>query len=213
MKSNLLKIKTMKKFILTLAAVLVMGTLGMNAQEEQKNDQQKNKKQRPTEEEMLQMQGNRVANELMLDDITTSKFIPLYKNYLKELKECYKINRQDKKNVQQDKARRREMTDADVEKMITDYFNNSRKILDIKENYFKKFREFLSAKQIQKMYMSSMMMCGGRFMLGIGQGKIRQNSNCGWKNNDKYKMKKGRGPRVFNPKASMHQNPPMTADA
>ena len=176
MKSNLLKIKTMKKFILTLAAVLVMGTLGMNAQEEQKNDQPKNQKQRPTEEEMLRMQGNRVANELMLDDITTSKFIPLYKNYLKELKGCYKINREDKKNVQQDKARRREMTDADVEKMITDYFNNSRKILDIKENYFKKFREFLSAKQIQKMYMSSMMMGGGRFMLGLGQGKIRQNS-------------------------------------
>lgn len=213
MKSNLLKIKTMKKFILTLAAVLVMGTLGMHAQEEQKNDQQKNQKQRPTEEEMLRMQGNRVANELMLDDITTSKFIPLYKNYLKELKECYKINREDKKNVQQDKARRREMTDADVEKMITDYFNNSRKVLDIKENYFKKFREFLSAKQIQKMYMSSMMMGGGRFMLEPGQGKIGQKNIRGWKNNGKYKMKRGHGPRELNPNASMRHNPPMTAGA
>jgi hypothetical protein len=43
-------------------------------------------------------------------------------------------------------------TDAEVEKMIKKRFAQSRKMLDIREKYYDKFRKFLSPKQIQKVY-------------------------------------------------------------
>ena len=43
-------------------------------------------------------------------------------------------------------------TDAEVEQAIKARFAQSRKILDIREEYYNEFRKFLSPKQIQKMY-------------------------------------------------------------
>ena len=195
-----------------LATVLVMGTLTMNAQEEQKKDNRQNgQKQRPTEEQMQQMQCNRVANELLLDNVTTAKFIPLYKNYLKELKECRQANQPEKKELKEGQTPKEELTDTEVEKRITGYFSQSRKMLDIKESYYKKFREFLSPKQIQKMYFSSMM-ADRPYMNHFGQRQFGQDGRQGWNNNPFPKMKKGRRSQQFNPKAVTRQGPQLPAN-
>ena len=52
------------------------------------NTDNKEKKQRPTPEQMVQMQTNQMVKILMLDDATATKFTPVYEKYLKELREC-----------------------------------------------------------------------------------------------------------------------------
>ena len=54
----------------------------------------KEKKQRPTPEQMMQMQTNQMVKALMLDDATAAKFTPIYEKYLKELRDCRMMNRE-----------------------------------------------------------------------------------------------------------------------
>ncbi len=57
------------------------------------NRDNKEKKQRPTQEQMMQMQTNQIVKTLMLDDATAAKFTPVYEKYLKEqLRECRMMN-------------------------------------------------------------------------------------------------------------------------
>ena len=71
------------KFIYVILAVLLMGSqMTLSAQ----NTDNKQKKQRPTPEQMVQMQTKQIVNTLMLDDATAAKFTPVYEKYLKELK-------------------------------------------------------------------------------------------------------------------------------
>ena len=47
---------------------------------------------------------------------------------------------------------RKQLTDADIEKRILDGFTRSKKILEIRERYYKEFRSFLTPRQIEKIY-------------------------------------------------------------
>ena len=78
------------KFIYVILAALLMGSqMSLSAQ----NKDNKERKQRPTPEQMTQMQTNQMIKALMLDDATAAKFTPVYEKYLKELRECRMINR------------------------------------------------------------------------------------------------------------------------
>ena len=44
------------------------------------------------------------------------------------------------------------MTDAEAEKAIKDQFDHSQKVLSLRQEYYKKYSKFLSAKQIQRVY-------------------------------------------------------------
>ena len=77
------------KFIYVVLAALLLGSqMTLSAQ----NRDNKEKKQRPTQEQMMQMQTNQIVKTLMLDDATAAKFTPVYKKYLKELRECRMMN-------------------------------------------------------------------------------------------------------------------------
>ena len=76
----------MKFIYVILAALLVGSQMSLSAQN-------KEKKQRPTQEQMVQMQTNQMVKTLMLDDATAAKFTPVYEKYLKELRECRMMNR------------------------------------------------------------------------------------------------------------------------
>ena len=71
----------MKFFYVILAALLVGSPMTLSAQDKDGN---KEKKQRPTQEQMMQMQTNQMVKALMLDDATAAKFTPVYEQYLKE---------------------------------------------------------------------------------------------------------------------------------
>ena len=77
------------KFIYVILAALLMGSqMSLSAQ----NKDNKERKQRPTPEQMTQMQTNQMIRTLMLDDATAAKFTPVYGEYLKELRECRMMN-------------------------------------------------------------------------------------------------------------------------
>ena len=146
------------KFIYVVLAVLFMGSqMTLSAQEKDN----KEKKQRPTPEQMMQMQTNQMVKVLMLYDATAAKFTPIYEKYLKELRDCRMMNREPrvkKETAQGTEAKtakgtpRPVMTDAEIAKMLKGQFAQSRKMLDIREKYYNEFSKILSQKQIMKIY-------------------------------------------------------------
>ena len=78
------------KFIYVLLGALLLGSqMSLSAQ----NNDNREKKQRPTQEQMVQMQTNQMVKTLMLDDATAAKFTPVYEKYLNELRGCRMMNR------------------------------------------------------------------------------------------------------------------------
>lgn len=139
------------KFIYVFLTCLMIGSqLGLSAQ----NPMNKDKKKRHTPEQVMEHQTNQMVKMLMLDDATTAKFIPVYQNYLKELRECRMMNRA-KQRVEGTGVKPEPkplLTDAEVEQQIKGRFAQSRRILDVREKYYNEFRKILSPKQIMKIY-------------------------------------------------------------
>ena len=142
------------KFIYVIMAVLLMGSqMTLSAQ----NTDNKQKKQRPTPEQMVQMQTKQIVKTLMLDDATAAKFTPVYEKYLKELRECrmmtHKARTEKTKGQGTDaKKERPSMTDDEIATMLRNQFTQSRKMLDVREKYYNEFSKILSQKQILKIY-------------------------------------------------------------
>ena len=149
------------KFIYVIMAVLLMGSqMTLSAQ----NTDNKQKKQRPTPEQMVQMQTKQIVKTLMLDDATAAKFTPVYEKYLKELRECRMMThkaRTEKTKAQGTdanvKKERPSMTDDEIATMLRNQFTQSRKMLDVREKYYNEFSKILSQKQILKIYQQEKM--------------------------------------------------------
>ena len=147
------------KFIYVIMAVLLMGSqMTLSAQ----NTDNKQKKQRPTQQQMMQMQVDQMVKTLMLDDATAAKFTPVYEKYLKELRECRMMNhkpRTEKANATDANAKKERpaMTDDEIATMLRNQFTQSRKMLDVREKYYNEFSKILSQKQILKIYQQEKM--------------------------------------------------------
>ena len=63
-----------------------------------------------------------------------------------------------------------EMTDAEIEKAIQDRFDARQKALDVQKKYFKKFKEVLNAKQLQKVFQQPCM--DGKMKPGMRNHKM-----------------------------------------
>lgn len=111
-----------------------------------------------TPEQFMERQTHQMVKTLMLDDAATAKFVPVYQNYLKELRECRMMNRKQtpaRQKVEKPGVKPESkplLTDAEVEQQIKGRFAQSRKILDVREKYYNEFRKILSSKQIMKIY-------------------------------------------------------------
>lgn len=132
----------MKKIILVMLAALVMGS-GMSAQAQ---DDKKEKKQKKDRTEMLQKRASRLASELKLDDETTAWFTPLYVEYQDTLQA---INRpkMPKKDGEK-KSKKTELSDLEAYQLVEDVFAKSEKRVALQREYYKKFKEKLTAKQL-----------------------------------------------------------------
>ncbi len=154
------------KYFLMLMVACFMGTQVMNAQENQAPG--KKERKRLTAEQMCEMQCNKIVNELGLDDKTAVKFTDVYKKYMKELNDLRKKDMPKKEDMKKDAPRGpKQLTDAEVDKMMRDRFAQSRKMLDIREKYYDEFRKFLSPKQVQKVYNQGM----------VNRGKFKKEMN------------------------------------
>lgn len=138
------------KYFWMLLVACFLGTQVMNAQD---NKSGKREHKRMTMEQMSEMQANKIANQLGLDDAKTAKFKEVYKKYMKELNELRKKDMPQKQDMKKGEPQApKQMTDAEVDKMMRERFAESRKMLDIREKYYDEFRKFLSPKQVQKVY-------------------------------------------------------------
>ena len=67
------------------------------------------------------------------------------------------------------------MTDAEIEKAIQDRFDARQKALDVQKKYFKKFKEVLNAKQLEKVFQQPCI--GGRIKPGMHGHNMMKHSD------------------------------------
>lgn len=138
---------TYKMKYLLVACLMVMASTCMAMTPlQQPNDGNKPgdaQHKRPNMEHLTKMQASRISQSLGLDNKTSQKFIETFCQCRKEMG-ATRHHRHGKK--------RAEMTDAEVDKAIKADFAQGRKILDIREKYYKAYSKFLTPKQIQRVY-------------------------------------------------------------
>lgn len=139
------------KYFLMLIVACVMGTQMMNAQDDKGSG--KPERKRMTMDQVATMQANKIVDQLGLDDAKAAKFTEVYKKYMKELNDLRQKSMPGKPDMKKgERQAPKQMTDAEVDKMMRERFAQGRKMLDIREKYYDEFRKFLTPKQVQKVY-------------------------------------------------------------
>ena len=126
--------KMLSMMVLTIAMLAV--SMSLSAQDNP------NKKQRMSREQLAEAQAKHIAHDMALDDATTQKLVKTYCDYQKDV---WAIG--PKRN-----DRKADMTDAEVEQAIKARMERSQKILDLREKYYKEYSKFLTPKQILRVY-------------------------------------------------------------
>ena len=128
----------MKKILGILMMVVAMMTVSTSV-----FAQAPNQKQRLSREQLAEKQAQYIAHDLGLDDKTSSKFIDTYTQFQKEVWALGPRPHHKKGEVK---------TDAQTEQEIKQRFEMSEKILNIRQKYYKKYSQFLTQQQIQRVY-------------------------------------------------------------
>ena len=128
----------MKKILGILMMVVAMMTVSTSV-----CAQAPNQKQRLSREQLAEKQAQYIAHDLGLDDKTSSKFIGTYTEYQKEIWALGPRPHHKKGEMK---------SDAQTEQEIKQRFEMSEKILNIRQKYYKKYSQFLSQQQIQRVY-------------------------------------------------------------
>lgn len=112
------------------------------------------KGEKPSAEQMAERKANKMAEQLLLDDKTSAKFVPLYQQYLTELQALKPAKKQPAEKPEAGKAPKvkKNKTEQEIADKIKANFERQHKTLDIKEKYYKEFSKVLNQKQISKMY-------------------------------------------------------------
>jgi len=135
----------MKKMIF-LIAMAITATMPMMAQQQQNvQKKQKETRQRLSPEQMQQMRIKHLINDLALDDATAAKFTEIYKDYSKEMGNI-------RKSYHAKGDKKKELTDAEIDAQTKTRFQQSRKIIDVREKYYERFRKVLTARQTKKIF-------------------------------------------------------------
>ena len=109
----------------------------------QAQTQQSNNQQRLSREELAEKQARHIAHELALDDATTQKYVATFCAYQKEV---WALGPRVKRHSA-DTA-----TEAEAEQANKARMEQSQKILDLREKYYKEYSKFLTQKQIERAY-------------------------------------------------------------
>lgn len=143
-----------RNFLIGLGMALFCGQVVVYAQDNRQRPQ------RMSKEEMQEMQMKRVVKDLKLDEATAAKFTPLYQEYQAALKalqperpEGFTTQKDgENKDVSKKEGRkeRPQLTDEQIDKMIAKRFEQEKKLSELRETYYKKFRTVLSAEQASK---------------------------------------------------------------
>lgn len=127
----------MKKLLFILFVLFTSSPVSNFAQERGTDNNNNTQKWIRIDELKLQF----VLKKLALPSNTQEKLTPLYKEYQSELRAVYS-----------QRKKLREQNKANPEKQVDTDFSFESKILDIKQNYKKKFQIILSPEQLNEMY-------------------------------------------------------------
>ncbi len=103
---------------------------------------QKNSRQRMTREQLAETQATYIAKEMRMDDATAGRFIETFCRFQKDI---WALGSRPKREAS---AR----TDAETEEALKERFAHSQKILDLRKKYYVEYSEFLTQKQIERVY-------------------------------------------------------------
>ncbi len=132
----------MKKVI--LASLCLLMTLGLSAQDNQTKRGDRQGKMDPAK--IVERQSEHLAKELALDAATTTEFKKMYIEYNQELR---------KTRDSQDfpgKLDTSTLSDSQIDDMAEKFFDSMEDAIEVREEYYKKFRTILSPQQVIKMY-------------------------------------------------------------
>ena len=122
---------------MVIAIAMLLSSTAVQAQTEQ------SKKQRISREELAEKQARHIAHELALDDATTQKYVATYCAYQKEVWALGPhVKRHSAANA----------TEAEAEQANKARMEQSQKILDLREKYYKEYSKFLTQRQIERAY-------------------------------------------------------------
>ena len=94
----------------------------------------------------IEQQVRQYTAAFSLNEAQAQQFSALYKEYSKKLRAIHD------RYYQPRPAEGTSLTDEQVEQRILDNFAQSRAIIDVREQYYKKFRKILTAKQINRIF-------------------------------------------------------------
>ena len=121
--------------MMVIAIAMLFTSINMSAQS--------NNQQRLSREELAEKQARHIAHELALDDATTQKYVATYKAYQQEV---WALGPRVKRH-QADTA-----TEAEAEQANKARMEQSQKILELREKYYKEYSKFLTQRQIERAY-------------------------------------------------------------
>ncbi len=93
-----------------------------------------------TREELAEKQARYIAHVIALDDKTTERFVKTYGDFQKEI---WALG---------PRVSRRKQAERDTDANMQQRFERSKQILAIREKYYNIYRQFLTPKQIDRVY-------------------------------------------------------------
>lgn len=101
-----------------------------------------NRKQRLTREQLAEVQAKHIAKEMAMDKATSQRFIKTFCQFQRDI---WALGPRPKQPNDQ-------MTDEETGQALKARFAHSRNILDLRQKYYAIYSEFLTQKQIQRVY-------------------------------------------------------------
>lgn len=109
-------------------------------------DAREQRKGKPSRDQLAQVQAQKIAEELKLDDNASKQFVTAFTQCQKEVWNSRPANERRKRDKNAD------MTDAEAQQIIKERFAHRQKINEIQEKYYAEYSKFLTQKQILKVY-------------------------------------------------------------
>ena len=127
-------------------------------------------------DKMTERQAEMMVKEISLSDDFKDQFVQTYKEYRKELRESdpriKEMMNMGPAEARKMRMEQKDLSDEELEAKILAGFTTERAKIDVKEKYFAIFKEFLNAKQLEKVFSDHPFDQGGRpgGMGGPGMG-------------------------------------------
>ncbi len=125
--------------ILLMAIVMVVSATSVFAQQ---STPRRSTDQKLSREQLAVVEANHIAQELAFSNAVTTQFVATYCDYKKEI---WALGPRPSRN-------HKGATEQEKEQSMKQRFEMSEKILHIREKYYKKYSQFLSQAQIEKVY-------------------------------------------------------------